>query len=215
MASVKVDVDEKAARAAAEDRYWDHHRRQRQCGVPFRDDWVPWGRLWWVTLDACRDWYRAASTTSSAKIDRSHPRLRQYTQALAYLKNQHWENWSWYNGTEIMMVGEFYSLAWAVFGSVLVVHLSFPEIGQAAGIWLSQLTRLSHHSVQTKVAYQTASLKWQIVAWAVAIGAWGNIARHAFATWWVAGLPWWPATRRVERLLQRFGNETTTEALHD
>ena len=117
------------------------------------------------------------------------------------------------------MVGSFYALALAVFGSVLVVHLSFPEIGQAVGIWLSPLTRLSHHRVETKIAYQTAALKWplkwQMAAWAVAIGAWGRIAWHAFAPWWVAGPPWWPATRRVERLLQRFGNEPTTEVLHE
>lgn len=208
MASANVDVDEKAARRAAQDRYWDHHRRQRQCGIPFRDDWVPWGRLWWVTLDACRDWYRAANAASAVKIDRAHPHLQRYTQALAYLKNQHWANWSWYNGTETMMIGSLYSWGYALLATGIAGSLSFP-----ATTWT--VLGFLNGAIRHAGPLGHASVTWQLILWGIAVLGWGNIARHAFATWWVAGFPWWPAAQRVERLLQRCGKQTGKEPFHE
>lgn len=178
------------------DEAWQRESRRSRADIPLRDDWVPYGRLWWQTLDACRAWYREQSQQRQEKIPNTDPQMRRYQRALHHLRQYYKTDRPWYNGDEVSMKGSAYPKTYGSFAGLVWFagwRTGFLAVEQSIKGLYPQFTIMP-----------PLDNPWvHAVAGILTLIAVSTLFYHAFKPWWIAGFSWWPSSQRIARVLQR------------
>lgn len=170
--------------------------RTRRHYIPFRDDWVPYGRFWWQVLDACHLWYRTESTRRHEKILNTDPQLQHYQRVLRHLRHEYRTNRSWYNGDEVSMKG----FAYPLISGMVTAPVWF--LGWRSGFLAVQ--HVIHHFYPPFTITPPYNNLWvHMITGLIALISAGILAYHTFKPWWVAGWPWWSSSQRLTHMLKR------------